>query len=765
MRPFTGRREDHRLVTGQGRYTADWSFPGQVFAAFVRSDVAHGIIVSIDVADAATHPGVLAVLTGVDMEREGARVPPPHPVRAGSNPVLAPLLRPIALGRVHHVGEPVAMVIAESAVMAQDAAELVAVKIDALAAVTQARQALDAQAPLLHEAVPGNICFAYEYGDRDAVEHAFTQAHHISHVELHAQRLVGNPLEPKGCTAFHDAQAGVYDIFCPTQGLSTTCERLAAGLGVAEENIRLHARDVGGAFGVRIEAYREYLAVAVAARLLGRPVKWVASRSETFLSDYHGRSVTMTGQLALDRDGRFLALAHDWLVDCGAYPSSSGAVVNAIAPSSYIVGPYLTPVVHGRHRMVLTNTLPTTPYRGSARPNVSYLVEALVDRAAREMGFSPAEIRRRNLIPPEAFPYTTPLGSIYDSGNPGGLMEKALDLADAASFGARRQQSAGQGRLRGLGIAVFVESAGGGRAPQEEVAIRIAPNGHVDLFTLSGSFGQGHETVFPQVVADVLGIPESLITLRPSDPEGPPLRGDGSIGSRSAMAHGSALRTAAVTLVEKGREMAAEQLEVSALDLRFEGGAYAVPGTDLSVSLLELVGSRPMDDKRHPLDSDASISVSQTFPSGAHVAEVEIDPETGECQVLAYVAVDDCGTVLNHKIVEGQVQGGIMQGFGQVFGEHGHYDSEGQLLSASFMDYFMPRAADAHPLTILDGGVPSPANPLGVKGVGEAGTTGAVPALSNAVLDALACVGVRSLDTPFTPSRLWQTIQQAKSNL
>lgn len=761
---FAGRREDRRLVTGAGRYTDDWFLPGQIHGHFVRSDRAHAEILGMDLDAARAMPGVIAILTAGDMKRAGIALPLPNPAPAAKSdsPIRTPVRDVLADRRVLHVGQPVALVVAEDATAAQDAAEAVLVDYRELPCVIDPEFALSGEAPELHAEVPGNLCFEYEYGDAAAAEAAFASAAHVARVKLVSQRLAGNPMEPKACIASFDAGTGSFDIYCPTQGLSMTRVLFARGLRIPEERIRLHAPDVGGAFGVRIEAYPEYLALALAAKTLGRPVKWVSSRSETILSDFHGRALKLMGELALAEDGTFLAARYTWIVDAGAYPSTSGAVVNTIGPSSYMVGLYRTPVIHGLHRVALTNTVPTTPYRGSARPSVSYLVERLVDEAAHTIGIDPVELRRRNLLPKEAFPYRTPVGSVYDSGDPPGLLETAVRAADLGGFPARRAQSEARGRLRGLGVSLFVESAGGGRSPREEAAIRFGADGGILIHTMSGASGQGHETVFPEVVGSILGIPAEEITLRASDPAGPPLQGDGSVGSRSVMAHGGALSVAVDEVVRKGRALAADHLEVSAADLDFVGGRYLVAGTDLSIGLRDLVRLHAGAGE-HPLDTVGHVVSPQSFPSGAHVAEVEIDPETGEAEVVAYVAVDDCGRVINPVLVEGQLQGGVMQAFGQVFGEHCLYDeATGQLLTGSFMDYYMPRATAAHPFVAIDHSVPSPNNPLGAKGVGEAGTTGALPALANAVIDALRPFGIDHLDMPYTPFRLWSAIRDAK---
>lgn len=759
---FAGRREDHRLVTGAGRFTADWFFPGEVHGCFLRSDRAHAQIVGIDVTSALEMSGVLACFTGEDLDAAGIRVPPPSQPKPGQAPfpVRSPERHVLATGRVYFVGQPIVLIVAETAAQAQDAAEVITIDYEDLPAVLDAEEALTDGAPELSADVPGNLCFEYAYGDAAAAEAAFAAATYRVEVELDSQRLSGNPLEPKACIAGFDPKTGVFDIYCPTQGLSMIRERFSAGLGVPEDKLRIHAHDVGGGFGVRIEAYPEYLALAFAAQHLHVPVKWVGTRAESIVSDFHGRATKLVGELALDSNGLFLAARYRWIVNAGAYPSTSAAIVNTIGPSTYLVGMYRTPVLYGVHRVALTNTTPTTPYRGSARPNVAYIVERLVDEAAAQLNIDAVELRRRNLLHKEAFPYRTPVGSLYDSADPHGLLETAVQAANVDGFPFRRLASQRKGKLRGLGVSVFIESAGGGRSPHEETAITFKQDGAITIHTMSGASGQGHETVFPEIVSEVLGIPAERIFLAASDPDGPAITGDGSVGSRSVMTHGSALVATARRVLEKGKDLAARQLEVSPKDIEFSSGRFTVAGTDMSVGLDELIlaHARPGE---HPLDSTGNVASHQSFPSGAHVAEVEIDPETGTTQVVSYVAVDDCGRVINHMLVEGQIHGGVMQAYGQVFGEHCIYDTSGQLVTGSFMDYYMPRADAALPMQVIDRPVPSPNNLLGAKGIGEAGTTGALPTLANAVLNALRPAGVRSLDLPYTPFRVWTALAEA----
>jgi carbon-monoxide dehydrogenase large subunit len=759
---FKGRYEDLRLVTGAGRYTADWDLPRQCHGHFVRSDRAHAEIVRLDASKAKTCPGVLALFTGEDLAKAGYKSPRPISHFKGKDgAALKDPHRPaLAHGRVRFVGEPVALVVADSETAAQDAAELIAVEYRDLPVVTEPADALAPGAPVLHDSVPGNVAMDYEYGNRAAADEGFAKARHVARVTLHAQRLSGAPMEPKSCIAAYDANSGVFDLYMPTQGMSDIRRELAHVTGLPLERFRIHAGDVGGAFGVRNEVYPEFSALVFAAQSLGRPVKWTGTRSESMVSDHHARGVHLEGELALDDAGNFLAMRVTWHVNVGAYCSNAGPFTNAAAaPTGMGANIYRTPAFHGLNRLIFTNTTPTAPYRGAGRPSVSYLAERLVDEAARVTGIDRIELRRRNLLPKEAFPYKTPTGSTYDSGDPPGLLGQGLEVADWNGFGKRRAEAKARGKLAGIGCATFMEPSGG--VGQEEIAIRFNAAGLPQLYTLAGASGQGHETVFVDLVADIFGMAPDKVALRSSDPESPPLVGTGSFGSRSLLAHGSALSVGAKEVVEKGLALAAKELEVAAADVVFEKGRYRVPGTDLAISL-EALAKKHAGGQSHPLDTSAKINVAAAFPSGAHIAEVEIDPDTGMVDVLRYTAVDDCGRVFNHTIVEGQMHGGVMQGIGQVLGEYCMYDRDsGQFLTGTFMDYFMPRADNLPVFALYDRPTLSPTNPLGVKGAGEAGATGAIPTVANAVLDALAPLGIYALDMPYTPYRIWRAIQSA----
>ncbi|HXU41573.1 MAG TPA: xanthine dehydrogenase family protein molybdopterin-binding subunit [Burkholderiales bacterium] len=746
---FRGRREDDRLLSGKGRYTADWNLPGQLYGYFLRSDRAHAEIVSLK------KPEHVLVFTGEDTK--DLKDPPPlvrYPGRGGAA-LKVPHRDILAHGRVRYIGQEVALVVAESPQAAQDAAERIEIEYRELPVVVDAEEALAPGAPLLHEGIPGNLCFDYEYGNEKAAGEALAGAAHITRLTLDSTRVSGTPMEPKACVASWDAASESFDLYAASQGKGMMVPSLGAILGFPAEKIRLHALDVGGGFGIRSDAYAEYVALMIASRKLGRPVKWVGSRFETIVSDYHGRGAKLAGELGLDRDGRFVALRVNWTVNAGACLSQPGPLINTLNPSTHAINAYRIPALYGRHRLALTNTTSTTAYRGAGRPNVSYLVERLVDEAARETGVDRVELRKRNLIPRDAFPYKTPTGSTYDSGDPPGELEKAIRFSDWDSFHKRKDEARSRGKLRGIGLSVFVEPSGGGASPKEEAVIKFGASGDAELHVLAGASGQGHETMLPELVSQVFGMPAEKIVLRASDPNGPPLMGGGTVGSRTMMSHGGALVATARTVIKKGLELAAKDLEVSPADVEFHEGRYKVKGTDLSLSFSEVV-------KRHwqELETKDSIPTPVAFPGGVHVAEVEIDPETGEIDLLRYTGVDDCGRILSHALVDGQLHGGIVQGLGQIFCEQVIYDrSSGQLLTGSFMDYAMPRPEILKRVELHDHSVPSPSNPLGVKGAGEAGTTGALPAVANAVIDALRPLGIHHLDFPYSASRVWQAIK------
>ncbi len=753
---YKGRREDQRLTTGDGRYTADWNRPGQLYAVFVRSDRAHASITGIEAGAALAAPGVLAVLTAPDMLQAGyTRGKAMVPYKGRGEPLLSPVSPALAHGRVRYVGEPVALVVAETAHQAQDAAELLAIDYEQLPAVADPHAALAPGAPQLHDSIPGNLCFDFDFGDQAAVEAAFARAAHVVRLDMESPRVVGNPMEPKAALASWDGD--VLELWTASQGMTSLRDALAGLTGLPPAKIRLYAQDVGGAFGIRGGAYPEHAALALAAKRVGRPVKWVASRSETFLSDYHGRAVQMTAHLAMDADGTFLAIRHDWVCDIGAHPSAAGPGTNTLNASLMAAGAYRIPAVYGRTRLAVTNTVPITAYRGAGRPDMAYAVERVVDEAARQTGLDRLALRRRNFIPRGDFPYqivTAPMPSAYDSADFTALLDKALDEADWAGFQARRAEAVGRGKLRGIGCAVFIEPAGG-VSQTDEAAITFEPDGTLLLHEVAISSGQGHETVLPEITAQVLQIDPALITLRAGRADSPALKGGGAFGSRSMMAQGSVSAEVAGVVIRKGLSLASDALEAAEADITYADGAYRITGTDRIVGLVDLA-------RQHPgaLDSKAELPSPRAFPSGAHVAEVEVDPDTGMTELVRYVSIDDCGAVVNRTLLEGQIWGGLLQGLGQVFGEICLYDADGQMLSGSFMDYAMPHADLARRVTIDLMLIPSPSNQLGVKGVGEAGTVGSLPTTMNAILDALSPAGVAHLDMPASAQRVWQALQR-----
>ena len=758
-RPFAGRREDDRLITGRGCYTADRDLPGQVYAAFLRADRAHARILSVNLAAARSAKGVLAAYSGEDALRAGYASQPAGFKLPGidGKPIKVPVRRALAADRVRFVGECVAMVVAESAAQAADALELIEVVYEDLPAVIDAGGAFAPGAPNIHEEIEGNRCFEFEFGDKAQVAAAFAGAARIAKVEVLSQRLIANPIEPRACLAAWDSASESFDLYSASQGLSVLRDRLAGFASTPPEKIRLHTADVGGGFGNRSGPYPEHVMVMHAARDVRRPVKWTGSRSEGMLSDHQGRGLILGGELALDAGGNFLAIRIAVTGDMGAYHSDTGPMIATVMPRATATGTYRIPLACGFHQLAITNAPPVTASRGAGRPDIAYLVERLVDEAARVSGIDRIELRRRNFIPRDAFPYKTPTNE-YDSGDFHALVDEAIKHSDWNGFAGRKAASAARGRLRGIGISVFVEPSAGGPFPAEQSVLKFTPEGIV-LYTLSGSSGQGHETIFPEIVADALGIAPERITLRASDPLGPKLAGHGTIGSRSTAMHGSSLLQGSREVIRKGLELAASELEAAATDIEYSRGEYRVTGTDRRIGLLELA-DRHAGSNPHPLDTTGEIAPRQTFPSGAHVAEVEIDPETGAIQLQRYVAVDDTGNVVNHTLVEGQIHGGVAQGMGQVLGEHAHYDpASGQLLAGSFMDYYMPRADDFPAMQVVDCSVPSPTNLLGAKGVGEAGTSGGLSAIPNAVLDALKERGILQLDLPLTPRRVWEALQ------
>ncbi len=751
------RLEDLRLIRGEGCYSADWNMPGQAHACFLRADRAHAKILSINTDAARKAAGVLGVYTGEDSVSAGHVRPLSFLTFPGKDGMKArfPDRPALAHGRVRFVGDAVAMVVAETALQAQDAAELIEVEYEDLPVVVDPRAALAAGAPQLHDNAPGNLSFEQEAGDAAAVDAAFARAAHVTKLRLDVTRVVPNPMEPRACLAGYDAASGVYTVHSPVQGINMMRMQLAAYTGVPEDRINVVSRDVGGGFGQRSIGYPEYCAVMMAAKALNRPVKWVSTRSEAFMSDSHGRANYIDGELALDRDGTFLAMRIDWVADLGAYLHPAGPVSPMRNPVTCLNGVYKTPALFGRWRVALTNTAPVSAYRGAARPEIAFAIERLVDEAAEQMKIDPAEIRRRNFIPTDAFPYKTPTGSVYDIADFHGVLDKAMKLADVAGFPKRRTESEKRGMLRGLGFSTVIENSGAGMFPKDEVRLEVHADGTITAYSVSHSQGQGHETTFAQIVGDGLGIPAERVKLRQGVGE-QGLIGNHTGGSRTIVGAGTVCHIAAKKLIEVATPLAAEQLGVEPSQVAYANGEFKSTASNKKITLGELAAKKP-------LTVTGEGKFGSTFPNGCHVAEVEIDPQTGVTEVLSYVTVDDCGTVINHTIVEGQMHGAVAQGWGQIFGENVVYDPDtGQLLTGSFADYAMPKAGWIKDITIAEHTTFGTISPLGVKGMGESGCTASLAALTNAVMNALRPLGVPPLEMPLTAHKLWQAITAAR---
>jgi carbon-monoxide dehydrogenase large subunit len=757
-RQFDGRREDFKLVTGQARFTDDAHFPGEVYAAFVRAVYAHAEVLSIDTSEARSMPGVLGVFTAADLTADGLGDLPPLvslPGRDGKA-MFSAQIPILARDRVRHVGDSVAIVVADSAMRAQDAAEAVAVSYRELPAVSTIESALAKDAPALWQGAPGNIALDWAHGDAAAVDEAFAKAAHRVDLELRMTRLAPTALEPRAAIGMWDEAAQTYTLVASTQGVSVVRKLLAeAVFKVPPERIRVRTFDVGGGFGMKVQAYAEYAAVLYAARKVGRPVRWCATRLESFMADTHGRDGLLAGELALDTEGRFLALRARTQVGMGAYISTYAVIVATNNTKNCLSSVYRIPAIHIDVEMVLTNASPLGPYRGAGRPEAIYLVERLIDEAARVTGIDRVELRRQNMIPADAMPYKAPSGQTYDSGEFQEVLRKALHLADWDGFEERRAESRARGMLRGIGLCCFLEVAGG--SPLSEIAdLRFGADGGVELRTGSQAMGQGQLTTLPLILARQLDIDPERVRI---------LQGDSSIvhdgiatvASRSTMMVGGAIVQAVDQAIEKGRKLAADLLEVSSGDIDYEAGRFRVTGTDRTVTLAELAA------RSHELDTVTTfVSPEMSFPNGCHICEVEIDPDTGEAQVVKYAGVDDIGQIIHPVIVEGQIHGGVAQALGQVLGESVVYSEHGQLLTSSFMDYPMPRADTVPAMQVAHHVVPCTTNPLGVKGAGESGVSGALPAAANAIIHALSERGITHLDMPMTPSTIWEALRNTQ---
>lgn len=763
------RVEDPRLLRGSGLYADDLVLPGQTYGVVVRSPHAHALIRGIDTSAAKAVPGVLAVFTGADLAAAGlGPVPCAIPLKNRDGTPRADTPRPaLAVDRVRHVGDPVAYVVAETPKAAKDGAEAVLVDYEPLPAVTDLAAAHEPGAPLVWEGVSGNLCFDWEIGDRAETERLFAEAAHVTRLTVINNRVVVASMEGRVAIGEYDANAERFTLHANTQGAWLVKRLLAEEVfRLPQDRFRVITNDVGGGFGMKLFVYPEHVMVLFAARALGRPVKWTSDRTEAFLSDTHGRDNITTGELALDAEGRFLALRTRTLANMGAYLSTFGPFIPTGAGTKVLASVYGFRAIHANVLGILTNTTPVDAYRGAGRPEANYVIERLIDQAAREMGIDRVELRRRNMVPPSAMPWRTPVGATYDSGEFAKVLDAALARADWAGFPQRRQEAARRGKKRGIGLAYYLEATGG--APSERAEIRFNDDGTVDLLVGTQSTGQGHETAYIMLTAHELGIPPERIRVVQGDSDVIPT-GGGTGGARSLYSEGQAILATTASVIEKGKRAAADLLEVAPADIAFEAGTFSVVGTDRRIGILDLAAAQRERAAKGlpatPLDAAEFAEIkAHTFPNGCHVAEVEIDPATGELDVVRYTVCDDMGHVLNPLIVRGQVHGGVAQGIGQAVLERTVYDPEsGQLVSASFMDYGIPRADDLPDIDVDLIEIPCATNPLGVKGAGEAGAVGSPPAVINAVVDALAEDGVSHIDMPVTPERLWRAINAAKA--
>jgi aerobic carbon-monoxide dehydrogenase large subunit len=757
------RSEDPMLLRGQGRFTDDVSVAGQAYAVMVRGRNAHGNIRAIDIEAAGKMPGVVAIYTAADLQAYGPlKCIIPFKNRDGS-PMRKPWRGALAKDKVRYAGDPVAFVVAETALAAKDAAEAVAIDVEPLPAVITVEDAVREGAPLVYDDVPGNVALDYHFGDTDAVNAAFAKADHVTRLNLLNSRVVVNAMEPRAALASYDGSR--FTLHVASQGVNGMRANVAEALGVTPKDVRILTGQVGGSFGMKAAVFPEYICLLHAARSLGRPVKWTDERSGSFVSDSHGRAHTATGELALAADGTFLAVRITSLADMGAFLSPVAPLMGTLNIVKNVQGMYRTPLIEVSAKCVFTNTTHVSAYRGAGRPEGNYFMERLIDAAAVEMGIDRAALRRRNQIRTKDLPCKTASEMTYDSGDFIALSRQAFELADGKGFARRKRESRKRGKLRGLGIGNFLEVTA---PPSKELAdIAFNADGTVTITTGTMDFGMGHATPFAQVLSEKLGIPVEKISILQGDSDRL-VTGGGSGGSKSIMHSGTAIAEAAAKVIDRGKEIASHLLEAAVSDIEFARGQFRIAGTDRAISVLDLTQKLRAGAKL-PAGAPQSLNVAHvsdgpgaaTFPNGCHVAEVEVDPQTGGVELVSYACVNDFGTVINPMIVAGQLHGGVVQGIGQALMELTVYDGEGQLLTGSFMDYAMPRAADVPFFVLADHPVAATTNPLGVKGCGEAGCAGALSAVMNAVIDALAERGISHLDMPLTPFRIWQALREA----
>ncbi len=754
------RHEDYRLITGTGKFTADWHLEGQLHAAMIRSDVAHADITSIDLAATKASPGVVCVLTAADVAAAGFNTIPTGPDLKSTDGTLAikhglPIL---ADKKVCFVGQPIAMVVASTKLAAEDAAALASIEYKELPVASNPHKALADDAPLLHEGTESNLSLHFEHGDKTATDAAFDKAAHTTALTIKSQRLIGAPMEPRACGAQHDPASGITRVYTPMQGLNGMRGALSAITGIGSDELDVIAEDVGGSFGVRSGAYPEAALAVLACRKLEKPVKWVASRSELFIGEWHGRGLELQGELALDADYNITAIRFSDIVDLGAYNAYFGGFIGTNNLWVTMGGAYRVPALSMQSKLVWTNALPVSAYRGAGRPDIAFAIERLIDHACAEFGLDAIAFRKQNFIATHEFPYATANGSEYDCGDFHSVLDKALELAQYEDFPARAELAHSKGLLRGIGVGYYIEKSGAGGAPKDQVSCRFEANGTLQLYGVSGPSGQGHETAFAQIVGERLGIAQNLIGFTAGDAS-KNLVGNGTGGSRSLYGTGSAFRNLADKIIRIATPLAAQALQADESTLSFENGVFKTTD-NAGITLTELAAQlRPDGDTAHPFDTEADTVTGANYPNGCHLAEIEINPETGVSRVVTYTAVDDLGNVVNPVMVEGQIHGGVVQGVGQAFNEEVVYDNSGQLLSGSFIDYAMPRAGSIDEFRIGSHPVPTALNELGAKGVGESGCSGSLPAISNAMMHALRSQGVGPIDMPYTPQKVWQALR------
>jgi len=760
------RSEDPKLVRGQGHYTDDLKLPGQAYCAIVRSTQAHGVIRGIDTAAARAMPGVLAVYTGKDLAEYGTfKSGLPFKSRDGSE-MIRPHRPAVPTDKVRFVGDPVACVIAETLAQAKDAAEAVVVDIAPLPVVVDMTEAAREGAPRIYDEAPNNVALDFHFGDAEKVKEAFAHAAHVTRVQLVNSRVVVNAMEPRAAVAEYDKASGRYTLHTESQGVMGMKAQLVGILNTTPDKVRVLTGNVGGSFGMKAAVYPEYVCILHGARELGRPVKWTDERSSAFMSDSHGRDHVQTVELALDAEGHFLALRLSGYGNLGGYMGTMAPQPPTLNTVRNVISLYRTPLMEVSTKVVFTNTTHLNPYRGAGRPEGNYYMERVIDIAAREMGIDRIELRRRNLIRPSELPYKAASGSQYDSGDFPGVLKQALAAADYKGFAKRRRESKKRGKLRGIGVGCFLEVT----APQgkENGAIHFEPDGTVTMLIGTLDYGTGHATPYAQVLCDRLGVPFDRVRLVEGDSDLLQV-GGGTGGSRSGQTASAAIIEASEKVIANGKAIAAHVLEASVADIEFAKGRFVIAGTDRAIGIMELAqklnaGLKLPPDLPQSLNVDhVSEGVPAAYPNGCHIAEIEIDPETGHAELVGYVAVSDFGTVINPMIVEGQVHGGVVQGIGQALLELTAYDEQGQLLTGSYMDYAMPRALNAPPFVVVNHPVPAKTNPLGVKGCGEAGCAGGLASVMNAIADALSEYGIVHIDMPATPQRIWAAIQQAKT--